>query len=150
MENRVGWREWVALPDLGIPALKAKIDTGAKTSALHSFEVETFEKEGVDYVRFLVHPIRRKKSIVLQCEAPVSGRKIVRDSGGHSEERFVIHSTVILDQMSFTAEFTLTNRDDMLFPMLLGRRAMQDNSMVVDVNESYLHGRLKPRKFYSY
>jgi hypothetical protein len=148
METVVGWREWVSLPELGIPAMKAKIDTGAKTCALHAFSLEKFDVDGSDYVRFSVHPVRRKKSLVLVCEAPIKGSRLVRDSGGHTEERYVIETTINLDGLDIKTEFTLTNRDDMLFPMLLGRRAMQQSNLLVDVNQSYLHGRKKVEEVY--
>ena len=86
--NIIGWREWLALPALGIPAIKAKIDTGAKTSALHAFKLEPFSKNGKDYVRFWIHPLRKRRDVEISCELPVKDQRIVRDSGGHSEKRY--------------------------------------------------------------
>ncbi|MFT4713599.1 MAG: hypothetical protein ACJAVI_003363 [Candidatus Azotimanducaceae bacterium] len=149
MSNIVGWREWVSLPDIGIPALKAKIDTGAKTSALHAVDIELFDNKGIEYVRFNLQPVRKRQKFVLNCEAPLLDKRFVRDSGGHTEERFVIQSSVQIGAKSFITEITLTNRDDMLFPMLLGRRAMQAVNIIVDCNQSYSHGKYKMRQVYS-
>ncbi len=136
----VGWREWVSLPELGIPALKAKIDTGARTSALHAFELEAFRQNGVEYVRFSLHPLRKRQNLVFTCVAPVKDKRTVTDSGGHKESRYVIETPVHLGNEEWPIEMTLTSRDSMLFRMLLGRTAMQDR-IVVDPGASYLTGR---------
>lgn len=136
----LGWREWVALPGLGIPAIKAKVDTGARTSALHAFRMESFADHGEEHVRFWIHPLRRL-DLQVQCEAPVVDRRIVRDSGGHSEERPVIRTTVQGGGRRWEIEVTLTSRDDMLFRMLLGRAALVAGGFVVEPASSYLLGR---------
>lgn len=133
----IGWREWIALPELGIQKIKAKIDTGAKTSSLHAFKVETYRDKGVLRVRFLVHPLQNNEQDVVECSAEVLDRRVVRDSGGHEEKRYVISSQVVLGKESWPAQFTLTNRDTMAFRLLLGREALE-NRFVVDPAQSFL------------
>ncbi len=98
-----GWREWLSLPELDIPGLKVKLDTGARTSALHAFVVEPFESQGVLYVRFGVHPLRKRRDIQIYAQAQVSDRRWVTDSGGHREMRYVIETTVQLGEFQFPA-----------------------------------------------
>ncbi|QHI70873.1 ATP-dependent zinc protease [Tichowtungia aerotolerans] len=143
----LGWREWCALPELGIPAIKAKVDTGAKTSALHTFGVEPFSQNGVDCVRFRVHPLQRNEQVVCECVAPVKDERVVSDSGGHRELRYIIETTVSIGDKSWPIEMSLTNRDTMRFRMLLGRRAMEEK-VLVDPVASYLTGRKKARRMY--
>ena len=143
----LGWREWVALPDLGLPALKAKIDTGAKTSALHAYYTERYQLNGVDMVEFLIHPIQRNFDFHVECHTPIIDFREVTDSGGHRELRYVIQSNINIGTRQWPIELTLTNRDTMRFRMLLGRRAMQ-NQAVVEPESSYLNGKLKASKLY--
>lgn len=136
----IGWKEWIGLPDLGIPAVKAKIDTGARTSALHTFNLEEFEADGCRMIRFKIHPLQRREDIQLVCEAPVLERRRVKDSGGHIEKRYVIRTTAVLGGVSWTINITLTNRDPMLFRMLLGRKAVEDK-FLINPGWPYLTGR---------
>ena len=143
----IGWREWAALPELNLPAIKAKIDTGARTSALHAFLIEPYTRDGIDMLRFLIHPIQLNQTFEVECHAPVYDFREVTDSGGHREMRYVIQSKVVIGDIAWPIEMTLTNRDTMRFRMLLGRRAME-NRFVVDPGASYINGKLRPRKLY--
>jgi hypothetical protein len=137
----LGWREWVAMPQLNIPRIKAKIDTGARSSALHAFLIDPYIKDGQRWVMFAIHPIQRRDDLVIECHAPVKDRRMVSDSGGHKQRRYVIETQLLLGPSVITAELTLTNRDSMRFRMLLGRTAMQHN-FLVDPSASYLQGKL--------
>ena len=133
----LGWREWVGFPDLGISQIKAKVDTGARTSCLHAFLVEPFERDGVPWVRFDIHPSQKNCSEVLSCAAPVLDKRIVRDSGGHEELRYVIETTISIGDRVHKVEVTLTDRDTMKFRFLLGRTAIR-GQYFVDSGRSYL------------
>lgn len=136
----VGWKEWVSLPDLSIPAIKAKIDSGARTSALHTFELNQIKRDGKDFAEFKIHPLRNRSDIVIQCCSEIIDVRKVRDSGGHEEERFFIKSKMVINELVTDIEISLTNRESMLFRMLLGRTALANANMIIDPAESYLHG----------
>ncbi len=142
----LGWREWVAIPSLGIPAIKAKVDTGARTSALHAFYIEAFREQGRERVRFGMHPLQNREDIAVDCIADVLDQRLVSDSGGHTEMRYVIKAPIRLGGHEWPAEMTLTNRDTMKFRMLLGRSALWGRYLV-DPQISYASGRL-PRAAY--
>ena len=134
-----GWREWVKLPDLGLPEIKAKVDTGARTSALHAFELYPFMENGVQCIEFSIQPLQGNSNCVVRCKANVIDRRIVTDSGGHKEERWVIETPLSIGAYTWPIEITLTARDNMKFRMLLGRNAIK-NRALVDSSASYLVG----------
>lgn len=135
----VGWREWVHLPDLAGVPIKAKVDTGAKTSSLHAFFIEPYTKDGKPWVKFLLHPNQNDNDLEVECHAAVSDRREVSDSGGHKEKRYVIESTIVLGRDVLIAELTLTDRDSMSFRMLLGRNLLR-GAYTVDSGSSFLMG----------
>lgn len=139
----VGWREWVALPELGIERIKAKIDTGARSSSLHAYDIRRSERRGVEVVRFKVHPIQRDFRTTVEAVAPVVGQRSVRSSSGQESLRWVIRTEIALMGERWPIEVTLARRDAMGFRMLLGRQAIRRH-FVVDPGGSFLAGR--PRK----
>lgn len=141
----IGWREWVALPDLGIERIKAKVDTGARSSSLHAFDLQKFERNGVQWVRFTIHPVQRNNDLVVQAEAEVLDFRSVRSSSGKATLRPVIVTNVELLGAVWPVELTLANRDAMGFRMLLGRQAFRQR-FLVDGGRSFYGGRPKRRK----
>jgi len=145
-EKRIaGWREWLALPDLGVEQIKAKLDTGARTSALHAFDIESFRRRGADWVRFAVHPMQRDDTFSLPAEARMVDVREVTNSGGGQEARFFIETRVVLGGEAWPIEIGLANRDEMGFRMLLGRTAMKGHLMV-DAARSFVIGKKKRPK----
>jgi hypothetical protein len=140
----IGWSEWVQLPLLHLPFIKAKVDTGARTSALHAFSVEPFTKKGAPWVRFQMHPLHGHADIIVPCEAPVIDRRLVTDSGGKGEKRLVIETFATMGDVTRAIEITLTNREKMAYRMLLGRQALERFGFIVDVKNSAMMGKVKP------
>ncbi|MEM1043765.1 MAG: RimK/LysX family protein [Bacteroidota bacterium] len=136
----VGWREWVALPDLGLPAVEAKVDTGAQTSALHAFALDAFEEDGRARVCFGVHPLAGNEAVEVYACADVVDERIVASSSGHEERRVVIRTPLRLGDAVWPIELTLTNRRTMAFRMLLGREAF-GHRLLVDAGAAHLAGR---------
>lgn len=136
----IGWREWVGLPELGVTGIKAKLDTGARTSSIHAFNVTQFDKPTGMWVSFVIHPVQGRKLPEIACSLPVLGRRVVTSSNGARETRYVVKTSLGLGGMSWPIELTLTNRDEMGFRMLIGREAMR-RRVLVDPGKSYQLGR---------
>lgn len=144
----LGWREWIALPELELPAFKVKVDTGARTSAIHAHDIERFTENGIKMVSFTVLPVQRNVDIERRCQAPLVDIRDVTDSGGHTETRHVISTLLELADVSKNIEITLTERRGMLFRMLLGRTSIMPD-FVVNPALSFTCGRHSPRLLYS-
>lgn len=139
----VGWREWVGLPQAGLEWVKAKIDTGARSSAIHAFDLEPHEQDGAEWVRFSVHPWQRSDADRVELVLPVLDRREVRSSNGQVERRYAVSLDVRLAGRTLTTVMTLSNRDEMGFRMLIGREALE-RGFLVDSSRSYAGGR--PRR----
>jgi len=135
----LGWREWVGLPEHGLEWVKAKVDTGARTSSLHAAGLHTFELENREWVRFSIYPWQRSTTDAIQIEARVLDRRRVRSSSGTTERRPVVVLPVRMGNKIYDVEFTLTRRDEMGFRMLLGRQALRGR-FLIDTGRSYLLG----------
>lgn len=135
----IGSVEWCSFPQINIPTIKARIDSGAKTSALHAINISSFKKDGILWVGFDVHPIQNDGRTVVHCEAPVFDKRKIKNSSGNSELRFVIKTVLSIADNTWEVELTLANRDSMGHRMLLGRQAMS-GKMLVDPESSYLLG----------
>ena len=138
----IGWREWVSLRTLGIEQIKAKIDTGARTSSLHAHDIQEFTRGNRKYVRFTVHPQQRNIKQTVACETPLLEKRKVKDSGGKVTLRPVILTEISLGEMVWEIELTLTNRNEMGFRMLLGRQAIK-KSFLINPGKSFLVGKRK-------
>ncbi len=141
----VGWREWVSLPALGVRRIKAKIDTGARSSALHAFDIEVVRRGGGAYVRFVLHPLQRSLKRSVAAEVPLLGERQVKSSNGLVSRRPVIRTVIELLGERREVELTLVARDEMGFRLLLGREAIR-NGFLVDPGRSYLGGRPKRKR----
>ncbi|MBT8420695.1 MAG: ATP-dependent zinc protease [Gammaproteobacteria bacterium] len=142
----IGWREWVAFPDIAIPEIKAKVDTGARSSAIHANRIVPFERDGVLWVDFEVYPLQKNNHTRVSCSARVSDHRQVRSSSGHNEERYVVTTKLKIGNQSYPIEITLTNRDQMGFRVLLGRTAIRRH-FLVNSGRSFLYGKL-PEKYF--
>lgn len=131
----LGWREWVGLPGLGIRAMRAKLDTGARTSSLHVESIDIADEDGITVARFGVR-VRRRGGTVRECVAPVVDRRQVTDSGGHRSQRWFVRTRLALAGSEYDIDINLTDRGGMLFPLLLGRSAL-DGRFRVDPGVSY-------------
>ena len=140
----VGWREWVSLPHLGVDRIKAKIDTGARTSTLHAFDIEVIKQRGKEVVCFKVHPLQRQSRRVIVCQADLVDERIIRSSSGHSSLRPVIMTRLQVGPCLWDIELTLTNRDKMGFRMLIGRQAIRKH-LLVHPGRSFILGQNKKK-----
>lgn len=143
--NVVGWREYVSLPHLGVPKIKAKLDTGARSCALHAVQIRYVERHGITCVQFAVHPQQRNTREIIHCEAPLVEERYVMDSGGKRTLRPVIATFVVLADQLIPIELTLVARDEMGFRMLVGRQAIR-GKFLVDAGRSFVTGKPRRRK----
>jgi len=134
----LGWREWLSLPDIQIESIKAKVDTGARSSCLHTPHYEIFQKDQHDWVRFTVHPRPKNHEVLTKVEAPVIDYRLVRDSGGHEENRPFIRTRLQIPGHHWEIELSLSNRENMKFDMLLGRTAINHGNILINPGKSYL------------
>lgn len=138
--TRAGWREWVRFPLLGAAPIKAKLDTGARTSAIHAYEIEHDEIDGIRVARFTIHPRQRSHAGVFRATAPIVDERLVRSSSGHQHERIVVETELEMGGIRWPIEMTLASRDEMGFRLLLGRTALRDR-LLVDPGRSFLLSR---------
>lgn len=142
--QEIGWREWVNLPELGITRIKAKIDTGARTSALHAFSLKLMVENGKNRIKFDIHPLQHNTNEIITCIADVVDKRLVTDSGGHQEERYVIQTPITIAGQTWPIEITLTERENMLFRMLLGRNALRKR-FIVNPGRSFITTKAKKK-----
>ena len=141
----IGWREWIRLPDLGIEWIKAKVDTGARSSSLHASKLQVFQRGGADWVRFQIHPVQRNSSKTVEAEAEVLEYRSVRSSNGKASRRPVIITRVKLSGSTWPVEVTLASRAEMGFRMLLGREAVR-RRFLIDSGRSFIAGKPKIKR----
>lgn len=139
----IGWREWVALPDLDLGRIKAKVDSGARSSSLHAFDIVEYEQDGQPWVEFKVHPIQLSDRRIVTARSPVADSRMIRSSNGTAERRYVIQTALKLLGQEWKVDLTLTDRNQMRFRMLLGREAFRGR-FLLDAGKSYYGG--KPKK----
>lgn len=147
-KRAAGWREWVGLPSIGVGSIKAKLDTGARTSALHAFNIETYWSDGELWARFLVRPFQKNDAKEIACNARIEDIRTVSNPGGRRQRRLIVRTDIRLGDATWPIELSLTDRDEMGFRLLIGRTAMHGN-LIVDPDRSYLlgkRGRTKKKK----
>ncbi len=135
----IGSEEWCGFSTLGVPAIKARVDSGAKTSSIHAFDIKVFKRKGERWVRFDIHPLQKNRKTNVRCEAPVVDRRSVKSSSGESGKRYVIRAPMVIGGHEWEVELTLANRDSMGYRMLLGREAMS-NRVLIDPSDGFLLG----------
>lgn len=140
----LGWREWASLPEINIPLIKAKIDTGAKTSSLHAFDLKIEQKNNQIYAKFLIYPLQNNRSVAVPVKAKVIDQRLVKSSNGQTEMRPVIRSLIKIGEYKWEIDITLTNRDIMKHRFLLGRSAM--SGFQIEPDRSYLHGKMVKKR----
>lgn len=140
-QRLVGWREWLALPELGIRRLQCKIDTGARTSALHALDLQPFKRGGLSRIRFRLYPLHGNEKTSIACTATISDLRQIRSSNGQHERRYVIVTPMILGAVHQEIEITLADRGPMRFGMLLGRQSLIDGGWRVDPARAFVNGR---------
>jgi ribosomal protein S6--L-glutamate ligase len=138
----LGWEEWIALPSLGLPAIKAKIDTGAKTSALHAEAIEAYGPASAPRARFIIRPAPRRPDIAITCIAPIIDRRSITSSNGIPEERFVISADIAIAGRLWPIEISLSDRGEMNYRMLLGRQALTGTGLLIDPSASIVQPKL--------
>ena len=136
----IGWREWLALPDLGIDNIKAKVDTGARTSAIHAFNIREIEKHGRPHVEFSVHPVQRRREPVVQSCAEILEKRLITSSNGSKSLRYIIKTQLKLGDETWPIEMSFAKRDQLGFRVLLGRQAIRKRC-IVDAGVSYRTGK---------
>lgn len=143
----IGWREWAAFPDLGVTAINAKIDTGAKTSAIHAFHIRETDVDGIPHVSFRLHPVQRRKKPEIACCVPIADRRTITSSNGQKQDRFVIVTRLTMGERTWPIELTLTDRDEMGFRLLIGREALKKR-FLIDASGAYRLGHRHPMEGY--
>ncbi|PIQ43160.1 MAG: ATP-dependent zinc protease [Gammaproteobacteria bacterium CG11_big_fil_rev_8_21_14_0_20_46_22] len=141
----IGWKEWCSLPELKIPAVKAKIDTGAKTSCIHAINIEPFKKNTVDWVHFTIDPIQGDDTVLVKTNARIVDKRLITSSNGHKELRYIIHTTLRLGEVEWPIDISLSNRESMRFKMLLGRDALKHHTLI-DPVKMHCHGKFTKRQ----
>jgi hypothetical protein len=134
----IGWREWIGLPEIGIASIRAKVDTGARTSALHACDLHPYEKDGAHWIDFRVPQAGLPKE--KRCSALIIDERDIKNTSGQVERRYVVETTLVVGVLQWRAEFSLANRETMAFEVILGRAAIRRHALIVDPGKSFLAG----------